>query len=131
MATSSFRNPTQPTVNGETIGFRCAMTASRPPAESGVVLAPLDASQMLAAVVEQSKADTENDADAMSQWQTVFSDLNTALSGGDRQKALGIVVESTQRLSKHVEDQLVTATLASRLSRGLAWIQAQLSTIGD
>jgi hypothetical protein len=131
MAASSFRNPALPTVNGETTGFRCAMSASRPPAESGVVLAPLDASQSLAAVVEQSKADTENDADAISQWQTVFSDLNTALSSGDRQKALGIVVESTQRLSRHVEDQLISSTLASRLSRGLAWIQDQLSMIED
>lgn len=129
MAISSFRNPTQPNVNGDAVGFRCAMTVSRPPAESGVVIAPVDAAHMLAALVQQSQNDAQNDAGTMAEWLDALSDLSTALSGGDTQKATGIIVEYTRRLASHRNNELIAPALAFRLDRGMVWIQEQIAPV--
>jgi formylglycine-generating enzyme required for sulfatase activity len=129
MAVSSFRNPTQPNVNGDAVGFRCAMTVSRPPVESGIAIAPVEAAQMLGSLVQQSQSDEQNDAGTMAEWLDALSDLHTALSGGDTQKATGIIVEYTQRLASHRNNKLITPALAFRLERGMAWIQKQIAPV--
>ncbi len=131
MAASTMRAQTQPKINGDALGFRCAMTVSRPPTESGVAIIPVDAAQMLANLVQQSQTDTQNDAGTMAEWLSTLSDLNTALASGDNQKATGIIIEYTQRLSSQRDNKLITPALAFRLDRGLVWIQEQIAPVID
>ncbi|MBN1310018.1 MAG: SUMF1/EgtB/PvdO family nonheme iron enzyme [Anaerolineae bacterium] len=126
MLTSSARNPTRPTTSGDSTGFRCAMTVGHPPAESSVVLTSLDAAQALSVIVQQAQNDSRSDADTMESWLTALSDLSTALSIGDNQKALGIIVENSERLPAQIEDELLTPSMAFRLENGLVWIREQL-----
>ncbi|MBN1430113.1 MAG: SUMF1/EgtB/PvdO family nonheme iron enzyme [Anaerolineae bacterium] len=126
MSTSSTRNPTRPTVNGDSTGFRCAMTAGYPPAESGIVLTSLDAAQSLSAIVQQAQTGTQNDADTMALWVKALSDLRDALNIGDNQKALGIIVENSERIPDQIEKEKLTLGMAFRLENGLAWIREQI-----
>jgi hypothetical protein len=100
------------------------MTASHPAEGSSVVLSSLDAAKALASIIQQDSSG--NDADTMDIWATALTDLSTALSIGDNQKALGIIVENSERLPDQISKEQLTPEMAFRLENGLAWIRELL-----
>ncbi|HEC21898.1 MAG TPA: hypothetical protein ENI95_03155 [Chloroflexi bacterium] len=126
-ALSSLRNPTPATAYGEDIGFRCAMTASRPPAESGILLTPLDTVEAFVALLEEAREKPENDRATLDEWTAALEDLRGALQSGDHERALSLIDERLERLTGQRDSGLLSDRLALQLRNGLRWMREQVA----
>ncbi len=124
-AVSTLRNPTRATTYGEDIGFRCAMSAERPPVASGVLLTPIDATAALRDRVEASRNGGEDNA-VMGDWESALDSLREALQSGEQETALSLVNERLDWLGAASNRAQLEGALPFQLEHGLLWIREQL-----
>jgi hypothetical protein len=118
---SNVRNPAEPSVSGDSLGFRCAMTAGRPPVESGLVLTPLDVAQNLDAMMPEAPTDEA----ALTEWLGLLGDLKQDLQQNNRARTLVTVTALKSQLSNMQAANQITPGLAWRAGGGLTWITDQ------
>ncbi len=121
------RNPAQPDVSGDSLGFRCAMSTERPPVDSGIVLTPLDAAQGLAGLLNQAKATANLDQAVLAEWLSALDDLKQALQSGDDATAVGLLGVRLDRLKEQQSTGQLDPSLAWRLKRSLQWVRSQIA----
>ncbi len=135
LAISSFRNPVRPTTSSNEIGFRCAMSAERPPVESGILLAPVDVMEALGGLVEAAKegldeeyppAVAEEMEGDLDDWIEALEKIGTALKSGDNAVALSLIERRLARFEAQDEPLPFSDQLAWQIERGLVWAQEQL-----
>jgi serine/threonine-protein kinase len=130
LALSSVRNPTRPTIESNEIGFRCAVTGARLPAESGIYATPLDVTTALLARIEASREAGTSDTATLDEWVITLTELETGLRGAANAEARGIVADRVGRIAVQVNNDLLDGTLGYRLEQGLLWIAGQLEGEG-
>jgi hypothetical protein len=128
LALSTVRNPARPDVNGDSLGFRCAMTGNRPAEGNGIFLTPLDVTAGLANLVQQIPADSGNDSAVLADWLVALGNLQQSLKTGTKAQSLVTIGERAQVIQSQKRDELLTPTLAWQLERALIWLQLELST---
>jgi hypothetical protein len=123
LAATFVRNPVRPTTNSNEIGFRCGMTASRPPAGSRIAMSPLDLIVELKAILGQPPAGS--DSGVLDAWSTSLDALAEALTEIDRETVTALTTEGLERLNTQQENNQLAPSLALQLDRALRWIQEQ------
>jgi hypothetical protein len=131
LAVSSVRNPVRPTTASNEIGFRCAMTAGRPPVESGIVLTPIDFVTAAQSLLEKAHSDPTIDGPTLDEWQAVLSELNDALVAVDHPSAAALITARLERLQTHSSTGLISGPLVLKLDHGLRWILGQVVVPGS
>jgi hypothetical protein len=126
-AISSLRNPAPPGAYGPDLGFRCAMSAERPPLDSGIVLSPIDATETLVALLEAAKDNPANDDPTLDEWITTLDAIRTALRDGDNATALAMLNDRLPRLAEQRGFGFFTPRVGMQLDYALRWIQVQLT----
>ena len=126
LAVTTVRNPVRPATASNEIGFRCAMTAGRPPAESHIDLTPLDLIREYQALIEAAKSGTGNDAATLDEWIESLKSLQEALAGVDHVGAVNLIRERLDRLDTQRTNGQIAESLAVQFENGLNWIQDQL-----
>jgi serine/threonine protein kinase/formylglycine-generating enzyme required for sulfatase activity len=122
-AVSTLRNPTRATTYGEDIGFRCALSAERPPVESGVFLTPIDA---VTALLQRVEAANDGDDAALDEWESVLDGLRDSLQSGEQEIAQSLVNDRLEWLGAAQNRAQLEGALALQLENGLLWIREQL-----
>ena len=118
------RNPTRPDINGDGLGFRCAMSTERPTADSGIVVTPLDATQGLASIMNSA---TGVEPGLLAEWFAALNDMRDALQTGDDGAALALIDAQLDRLAEQQSTGLLSDSLAWQLKRGLIWTRGRLA----
>lgn len=126
LAATTVRNPVRPSTTSNELGFRCAMTAGRPPSESHIELTPLDLVAEYQALIEAAKSATGNDASVLDDWVESLESLKEALASVDHVSAVNLIRERLDRLAGQRKNGQIAATLALQLENGLNWIQGQM-----
>jgi hypothetical protein len=126
---SNVRNPAEPNTSGDSLGFRCAMTAGRPPDGSGFMLTALDVAQSLSDMVAASNSDPGNDQAALTEWASSLTQLKQQLQTGDQGGAQITISTLQTQLSNLKASGKLTPGLNWRLSGGLGWISNQFTPI--
>ena len=125
---SNVRNPADPSVSGDSLGFRCAMTTTRP-AGGQFALTALDVAQSLSDMATASASQQGNDQNALSAWVNALGSLRQSLQSGDQaQVQVTITALQTQLGNMRTANQ-ITADLNWRLTGGLTWIANQVTPL--
>lgn len=136
LAVTIFRNPVRPTTFSNEIGFRCAMSAERPPAESGILLSPLEVTSALTALVEETKDEhtsgTRSDSvegmlAELDGWLEALTKIDVALKNGDNQTALVLTTRRLTHLDAQRDSGLFADDTLWLLENGLRWMEDQLT----
>jgi hypothetical protein len=122
------RNPVAPTTASDEIGFRCAMSAGRPPGDSQIVLSPLDLIAVLKTAITSAHNEPSNDDPTLDEWTAALDDLAEALTEIDRTATAALITERMERLADQEGNGLLHDPLAHQLANGLRWIQAVSGT---
>ncbi len=127
LALSSSRNPTRPDSASNEIGFRCAFSGERPPANSGIYLSPLELITGLRGLIETPGMEEST----REGWTSALDELEAALTMGDNNTALAVLTERDDALSAQSAEGRLSIERTQQLARSLEWLRAGIRPIED
>lgn len=127
LAITTVRNPVQPRTVSNEIGFRCAVSTSRPLAGSEIMLTPLELVAAFQLKLEAARNNPSVDGPTMDEWTQALDLLRQALEGVDHQTAIQLIAQRLDRIALQRQGALLDPTLALQLENGLRWIDQQLT----
>lgn len=130
LAITTVRNPIVPTTSSNEIGFRCALNAERPLAESGILITPLEVTSRLASFIRRDAQDEGvNDDTVLSALLAALGDVEKALQAGENEVALSLVRELQAEVTTQSEQGNLSTSFALRFQNGLVWVEEQLDAV--
>jgi formylglycine-generating enzyme required for sulfatase activity len=123
-AVTTLRSAANPANYTDDLGFRCALTGQRPPADSGIVLTKAEAVGGLIEQIEAAQPAGTSD-DTSQEWLSALEKFQVMLPGGNSEAILAFIEERATLADEQSQARVLDSGLALRIRRTLEWIRAQ------